>query len=188
MSDNNELDLHELYTKLNDSLNLSQDEINAIATELLDAPEDQFVTRNMRLQAVILHTNMSRDIFDRLLHEFSPETLTAENSNVLHLLITNENTTIGDLTTIRQFAEQSGTTDWFDSTIANTIEVSDYQLNLTYNGEHLFSDEKVRNNLTRTVELMAEYQSIRARIHELQRMKPKMHSSAAFTASLNASE
>lgn len=146
MSDN----LFDLYTKLSEALTLPANEVNEIATQLLDAPEDQFVNRNMRLQAILLHQNISRKIYDRLLNEFTPQALTAENSNVLHLLISSPNATLGDIFKLKEFAKQAGNDEWFDRITKKTLELSAYHLTLSYNGELMFQEEKVRENLTHT--------------------------------------
>lgn len=153
-----DLDLHDLYKELVDSLHLPSDEVSNIAATLLDAPEDQFVTRKMRLQAIVTHDNFSREIYDRLFNEFSPETLTEENTTVTHMLIANENATLADIALLSKYAKQSGTGEWFQQVITKTVELSDYHLNLTYNGEYIFQDEKVRTNLTRTLNLLTEFQ------------------------------
>jgi hypothetical protein len=155
-------DLHDLYKKLNDEISLPAEEVDEIATKLLDAPEDQFVTRKMRLQAIVIHSNFSRAIFDRIFHEFSAETLTSENTNIIHMLITNENATLKTLQTLRRYAANSGTTTWFDTVLQKTAELSDYHLNLSYNGEYIFQDEKVRENLTRTLQLLKTFHAAEA--------------------------
>lgn len=150
-------ELHDLYTKLSDTLALPTEEVNAIATSLLDAPEDQFVNRNMRLQAILCHQNLSRENYDRLLNEFTPKTLTAENSNVLHLLISYPQVTLGDIYRLKGYAEASGNEDWFDRITQKTLELSAYHLTLSYNGEYIFNDGKVRETLTHTQKTLEQY-------------------------------
>lgn len=151
--------LHGLYTKLNDTLALPTEEVDEIAARLLDAPEDRALPREKRLKAIAAHTNASRKILDRVLNEFSPETLTSENNSILHLLISNENATLEDLKKLSKYAEQSGTTAWLTTVLDTTVKLNEYQLNLSYNGEFMFQDKVVRENLSRTVELIKEMQT-----------------------------
>lgn len=149
--------LHDLYKKLNDSLSLPAEEVNDIATTLLDAPEDQFVTRKMRLEVIVMHNNFSRNIYDRIFWEFPNETLVAENTNILHMLISNPNATLEDIQTLSDYAEKHGKSEWFETVVMKTIDLSEYHLNLTYNGEHIFQDATIRKNLIKTSNLLDKF-------------------------------
>lgn len=150
-------DLHDLYKHLNDSLSLPAEEVDEIATKLLDAEEDQSVTRKMRLEAIVIHSNFSRNIYDRIFWEFPNETLVAENTNILHMLISNPNATLEDIQTLSGYAEDHGKSEWFEKVVMTTIDLSEYHLNLTYNGEHIFQDETIRKNLAQTADLLDKF-------------------------------
>lgn len=149
--------LHDLYKTLKDSLYLPEGEVNDIATKLLEADEDQFVTRKMRLEAIAVHSNFSRDIYNRILWEFDKETLVSEKTNILHLMISNPHTTLEDIQTLSEYAKDTGKEEWFENVVMKTLDLSEYHLNLKYNGEHIFQDEKVRANLTKTSNLLDEF-------------------------------
>lgn len=150
-------DLHDLYKHLNDSLSLPAEEVDEIATKLLEAPEDQSVNRKMRLEAIVMHSNFSRNIYDRIFWEFPNETLVAEDTNILHMLISNPNATLEDIQTLSDYAKDHGKSEWFETVVMKTIDLSEYQLNLTYNGEHIFQDETIRKNLAQTSELLHKF-------------------------------
>lgn len=149
--------LHELHTTLNDSLSLPAEEVNEIAAKLLDAPEDQFITTKMRLEAILTHDNFSRNIYDRIFWEYDKEVLVSEDTNILHLLISNPNATLEDIQTLSEYAEERDASEWFETVVMKTIDYCEYQLNLTYNGEHIFQDETIRKNLTKTAELLDRF-------------------------------
>lgn len=150
-------DLHDLYKHLNDSLSLPAEEVNDIATKLIEAPEDQAVTRKMRLEAILIHSNFSRNIYDRIFWEFPNETLVAENTNILHMLISNPNATLEDIQTLSGYAEDNGKSEWFEKVVMTTIDLCEYHLNLTYNGEYIFQDETIRKNLAKTAEMLHDF-------------------------------
>jgi hypothetical protein len=150
-------DLHDLYKHLNDSLSLPAEEVNDIATKLLEAPEDQSVSRKMRLEAIVMHSNFSRNIYDRIFWEFPNETLVSEDTNILHMLISNPNATLEDIQTLSDYAKDHGKSEWFETVVMKTIDLSEYQLNLTYNGEYIFQDETIRKNLAQTSELLHKF-------------------------------
>jgi hypothetical protein len=152
-------ELHDLYTKLNDTLALPTEEVNEMATRLLDAPEDQSLTREKRLKAIAAHPNASREILDRLLNQFSPETLTSEDSSLLHLLVSNENATLEDLKKLSEYATQSGKTEWLGTVLETTVKLNEYQLGLSYNGVSVVQDRTLREQLIKTISLLKGFQT-----------------------------
>jgi hypothetical protein len=152
-------DLHTIYKNLNDSLILPAEEVNESAVKLVDAPEDDFITKKMRLEVIVMHPNYSRETYELLLRSFEAETLTSEDTNVLHMLLSNRNATLEDVKTLHEFADNSGNVEWFHTVVRKTIDLNEYQLNLSYNGESVFHNEELRNTLTQTIELLQKFQN-----------------------------
>lgn len=152
-------DLHRLYKNLNESFTeLPADEVNESAKQLLTAPENKFLTKQTRLEAIVRHSNYSREVYDLLLSSYEPGVLTSKGTNVLHMLLTNPNTTLADVKTLHDYAEQTENIEWFNNVVEVTINLNEYQLKLTYNGASLVQERTLREQLIRTIMLLQGFQ------------------------------
>lgn len=150
--------LLDTYNSLTESLSLPADEVNKSAKLLAEAPESGFITKKMRLEAIVAHPNYSRETYEMLLRFFEPETLTALDTNIIHMLISYENVKLEDVKTLHTYAETSGNAEWFSRVVMKTIELNEYQLGLTYNGASVFHDRDLRERLIYTIALLKEFQ------------------------------
>lgn len=150
-------ELRDLYATLNDSITLPEEEVNAIAEQLLDAPENNLTSRSKRLQAILLHSNLSETLYNRAYADFTPEELTSDESNIIHLLISHKHATSQHVTILKKYAEQCGRTSWFNTTVKTTHDLSAYQLNLSYNGEYMYQDSDIRSGLSHTSQILEEF-------------------------------
>lgn len=148
------------YAELGDRISIPNDRMNEIAMMLLNAPNDHHITRGMRLQRVLDHNNISREVFDKILTEFSYSELTPNNSNIIHNLLTNENTRLADVVKLYSHAEQNGTTAWFEQVLHTTLEFYNYQLNVNYNGAQLIEDEELRTTMLTCIDILEAFKAL----------------------------
>lgn len=136
---------------------LAPTRVDEIAEKLLDAPESSYLPKVERANAILLHPEFSRAVYDRLLDEIPYPTL-SKFSNTLHLVLINDNTTLADIEALKAKSDEHDETEWFNESVTSSIAWSEYQLHLAYNGTLMVQDGEDRRRLMRSLGLLKSYE------------------------------
>lgn len=144
----------DLQEELVSTITMSDEKVNQIATVLLDAPADKQPPVEKRLSSILLHPNISREVYERVLNEHSSAPRFFDpRTNLLYLLIDHKHATLSDLHKLKDWAAEYQATEWFNRTILNTYGMTTYQLQLSYNGQQMVTG-KERELLQKTSNLL----------------------------------
>ena len=148
-------DLNQIFNEIKDTPHLEPKKVEQLALELLAAPTEH-ITTSMIVNAVLLHPNISRSLYDLMLDKVDETAFSGEN-NTLYLLFNNNNTTLDDVQRLRNFAEKQDATEWFEKVVSITIDYNKYHLALSYNGELMVQDAAERSQLSHSVDVLESY-------------------------------
>lgn len=138
-------EVEDLYDKLNQRLNIPEEEVNEIAIALLNAPEDRSITLELRVESVLAQENLSREVFEKVLFEHEVKMFVEPDTIILHLLLSNPRLEEDDMPLIESWADQLGHLDWFKKVVDTTAQMAKHHMGVKYNGQSLFDVEKLRH-------------------------------------------